>query len=92
MTDSSQKRPVSLRGPLLATALFCLAYGSVMALVLAPKGILISGPAVIEDSTIAAGTGQAATPDAVTQDIVKAGFTIAPLSAATVGVSNIKAD
>lgn len=86
MTDSSQKRPVSLRGPLLATALFCLAYGSVMALVLAPKGILISGPSVVED-TVVAGTGQAANPD-----IVKAGFTIDPLSVATVGVSTIKAD
>lgn len=66
-----------MRGPVLATVLFCLAYGSVMALIIAPRSLLTGGE---DDLAIAVGTDQTdsvLTGQAVPQ-VLKAGY--APLS------------
>lgn len=81
-----------MRGPVLATILFCLAYGSVMALIIAPRSLLTGNEdaaITAADSDRAAGIqmggiqmGEDPQGQPVTQ-LLKAGYT--PLSAGSGG-------
>ena len=93
MNDTMQKHAPPARGGLtngsiLAALIFCLAYGSVMALVIAPRSLLTAGtgegtPPLTSNSLTVPAAGQAG------PQLLKAGFfTARPAEASVYGITD----